>query len=154
MQYSPNHDTLYLYILIIAVIAIFLIRAIFNIPRIISCHTLDIFKESIHLSSITREHLPVNIAYRIVYCTEPSGKKKEVGYIKFNESYLLVSKINNTDINCVVVKYKTSTTSSKTTIIPVEDITRKKLIKHFPLFRIMCNNEIANDFLYNMLMDT
>lgn len=89
----------------------------------------------------------------IVYCTEPSGKKKEVGYIKFNENYLLVSRINNTDINCVVVKYETSTTSSKTTIIPVEDITRKKLIKHFPLFRIMCNNEIANDFLYNMLMD-
>lgn len=89
----------------------------------------------------------------IVYCTEPSGKKKEVGYIKFNESCLLVSRINNTDINCIVVKYETSTTSSKTTIIPVEDITRKKLIKHFPLFRIMCNNEIANDFLYNMLMD-
>lgn len=89
----------------------------------------------------------------IISCTEPSGKKKEVGYIKFNESYLLVSRINNTKITSVVIEYETATTTSKTTVIPLEDITRKKLIKYFPLFRIMCNNEIANDFLYNMLMD-
>lgn len=87
------------------------------------------------------------------WCREPSGKKKEVGYIKFNESYLLISRINNTEITSVVIEYDTAAATSKTTVIPLADITQKKLIKHFPLFRIMCKNEIANDLLYNMLMD-
>ncbi|MGN0629948.1 MAG: ATP-binding protein [Ruminococcus sp.] len=89
----------------------------------------------------------------IIFCTEPSGKKKEVGYIKFKGSYLLVSRINNTEITSVVIEYETTATTSKTTVIPIEDVTRKKLIKHFPLFRTVCKNEIANDFLYSVLMD-
>lgn len=89
----------------------------------------------------------------IIFCIEPSGKKKEVGYIKFKGSYLLVSKIKNTEITSVVIEYETTATTSKTTVIPIEDVTRKKLIKHFPLFRTVCKNEIANDFLYTVLMD-
>ena len=89
----------------------------------------------------------------ITWCIEPSGKKKEVGYIHFNSYFSLVSVIDGMKNESIVIYYKTALTDSEIAVIPFEDITEKKLIKYFSKFKIVCKKDIANDCLYNMIMD-
>ena len=89
----------------------------------------------------------------ITWCIEPSSKKKEVGYIHFNSYFLLVSVIDGMKNESIVICYKAVLTDSEIVVIPFEDITEKKLIKYFSKFKIVCKKDIANDCLYNMIID-
>ncbi len=91
--------------------------------------------------------------YGNILCIEPSKKKKEVGYLRFGAKYIIVTKINSVTISSLVVEYDTGIGKTKIAVIPFSDITEKKLIKHFPLFKVKCKKDIANDCLYYFLME-
>lgn len=86
-----------------------------------------------------------------IWCRDPSGKKREVGYLRETNGFILISTDHEQDKTSIVVTYETKT-HSKTTIIPMEDIQARKLIKYFSHFEIKCSPQIANDYLYHLLM--
>lgn len=88
-----------------------------------------------------------------IWCREANGKKKEVGYIKFIGSFILYSTVDGEQHESVVIEYATTTKKSETTIIPIKDISAKRLMKYFPFFRTKCKNDVANDCLYNLIMN-
>ncbi len=90
--------------------------------------------------------------YGNIWCIEPSKKKKEVGYLRFKTKYIFNTEINSVTKSSLVVEYDTEISKAETAVIPFSDIAEKKLIKHFPLFRVKCKKDIANDCLYYLLM--
>ena len=59
-----------------------------------------------------------------------SGKKREVGYLRETNCFILFSTNNGKKKTSIIVTYETKT-HSETTIIPKEDIQARKLIKYF-----------------------
>ena len=87
-----------------------------------------------------------------IWCRDSSGKKREVGYLRETNCFILFSTNNGKKKTSIIVTYETKT-HSETTIIPKEDIQARKLIKYFSHFKVKCSPQIANDYLYQLLMD-
>lgn len=90
--------------------------------------------------------------YGNIWCIEPSKKKKEVGYIKITSSYIFETKKDSVSMFYIAIEYNAGLSVAQTAVIPFSDITDKKLIKHFPLFKIKCKKDVANDYIYELLM--
>lgn len=85
------------------------------------------------------------------FCTEPSGKKREVGYFKVLNNYVLAATEYEEENMFLVIQYETGIGNEQTAVIPFSDIGNKKLINHFQLLRFKCSKEIANDCLSSIM---
>lgn len=79
-----------------------------------------------------------------VYSIEPSGHRKHIGFFRFQGAELIsVEKEQHLRID-----YYGDTTCIDAALIPVNEIDKGNLVKHFRSFTRLCSKELANAFLY------
>ena len=90
--------------------------------------------------------------YGIGYCIEPNGTRKQIGLLSISsvQTFRVFKDGNYTDF--VLVSYIDSKCINRTTLIPLDKLTKKNLIGFFSGFEILCkSNQLANAFLANMI---
>lgn len=88
-----------------------------------------------------------------VRSSEPNGTHKEIGVFKIESFHFLFTEKNGKNNPLIILQYQSGIEMFSFTVIPLEEINTRNLMKYFSSFKRKCSKQLANEFLYSILMD-